>query len=92
MYETDWSAVESSTTIARPAPIKSVSSMFGPEPPTKEDKPVGCVSIGLASIFDVDKSWIFDSGCGYDMISMAKVKFLERQYRSSQTFVSGRLP
>ena len=41
---------------------------------------VACPSVGTASIFDVDNYWIFDSGCGHDLVSLAKVKFLKNMF------------
>ena len=42
---------------------------------------VACPSINVsASLFDVDDTWIFDIGCGHDLVSSSKTKFLEDAY------------
>jgi len=46
---------------------------------------VACPSVGTASIFDVDNYWIFDSGCGHDLVSLAKVKFLKNMFAIAPT-------
>ena len=43
----------------------------------KQDvRAMACASVGSRDIFSVDQFWIFDSGCGYDMMSTSKAKHL----------------
>ena len=38
-------------------------------------------SVAVASLFDVENLWIVDTGCGNDLISVAKAMFLEHMFQ-----------